>query len=146
MIDGYLKVAAITPKVRVADVEFNCNEICRCIDDAVVKKVKLIVFPELGITGYTCQDLFFQDRLLEAAKEALIKIAKRSQGVDALVFVGLPLAVDGKLYNVAAALCNGEILELCQKHVCLIITSSTKQGTFIQAESLIQLFKLVGKM
>lgn len=118
MIDGYLKVAAITPKVRVADVEFNCNEICRCIDDAVVKKVKLIVFPELGITGYTCQDLFFQDRLLEAAKEALIKIAKRSQGVDALVFVGLPLAVDGKLYNVAAALCNGEILGIVPK-TCL---------------------------
>ena len=115
MIDGYLKVAAITPNVRVADVEFNCNEICRCIEEAAGKKVKLMVFPELCITGYTCQDLFFQDRLLEAAKEALLKIAKHSQGVDALIFVGLPLSVDAKLYNVAAALCNGEILGIVPK-------------------------------
>ena len=61
MINGYLKVAAITPKVRVADAEFNCNEICKCIDDAAKEKVKLMVFPELCITGYTCQDLFFQN-------------------------------------------------------------------------------------
>ncbi|MBO6241185.1 MAG: NAD(+) synthase [Butyrivibrio sp.] len=115
MIDGYLKVAAITPNVRVADVEFNCNEICKCIDEAIGKKVKLMVFPELCITGYTCQDLFFQDRLLESAEEALLKIAKHSQGVDALIFVGLPLSVDAKLYNVAAALCNGEILGIVPK-------------------------------
>ena len=115
MIDGYLKVAAITPNVRVADVEFNCNEICKCIEEAAGKKVKLMVFPELCITGYTCQDLFFQDRLLEATKEALLKIAKHSQGVDALIFVGLPLSVDAKLYNVAAALCNGEILGIVPK-------------------------------
>ena len=115
MIDGYLKVAAITPNVRVADVEFNCNEICKCIEEAAGKKVKLMVFPELCITGYTCQDLFFQDRLLEAAKEALLKIAKHSQGVDALIFVGLPLSVNAKLYNVAAALCNGEILGIVPK-------------------------------
>ena len=115
MIDGYLKVAAITPNVRVADVEFNCNEICKCIDEAAGKKVKLMVFPELCITGYTCQDLFFQDRLLQAAKEALLKTAKHSKGVDALIFVGLPLAVDGKLYNVAAALCDGEILGIVPK-------------------------------
>ena len=61
MIDGYLKVAAITPNVRVADVEFNCNEICKCIKEAAGKKVKLMVFPELCITGYTCQDLFFHN-------------------------------------------------------------------------------------
>ena len=115
MIDGYLKVAAITPNVRVADIEFNCNEICKCIEEAAGKKVKLMVFPELCITGYTCQDLFFQDRLLEATKEALLKIAKHSQGVDALIFVGLPLSVDAKLYNVAAALCNGEILGIVPK-------------------------------
>ena len=115
MIDGYLKVAVITPNVRVADVEFNCNEICKCIEEAAGKKVKLMVFPELCITGYTCQDLFFQDRLLEATKEALLKIAKHSQGVDALIFVGLPLSVDAKLYNVAAALCNGEILGIVPK-------------------------------
>jgi len=115
MKDGYLKVAAITPKVKVADVEFNCNEICKCIDDAVKEKVKLMVFPELCITGYTCQDLFFQDRLLDAAKEALNKIAEHSQGMDALIFVGLPLAIDGKLYNIAAALSNGEILGFVPK-------------------------------
>ncbi|MCR5670178.1 MAG: NAD(+) synthase [Butyrivibrio sp.] len=115
MKDGYLKVAAITPKVKVADTEFNCEEICRCIDEAAAKKVKLMVFPELCITGYTCQDLFFQGRLLEAAKEALIKTAEHTKGVDALIFVGLPLAAGGKLYNVAAAICDGEILGLVPK-------------------------------
>lgn len=115
MINGYLKVAAITPKVRVADAEFNCNEICKCIDDAAKEKAKLMVFPELCITGYTCQDLFFQNRLLEMAQEALLKITEYSKGVDALIFVGLPFAIDGKLYNVAACLCNGEILGIVPK-------------------------------
>ncbi len=68
MIDGYLKVAAITPNVRVADVEFNCNEICKCIEEAAGKKVKLMVFPELCITGYTCQDLFFSGQMIASSK------------------------------------------------------------------------------
>ena len=68
MIDGYLKVAAITPNVRVADVEFNCNEICKCIEEAAGKKVKLMVFPELCITGYTCQDFVFSGQIIGSNK------------------------------------------------------------------------------
>ena len=115
MQDGYLKVATITPMVRVADVEFNTKEICNCIDEALAKKIKLLVFPELCITGYSCQDLFFQNQLLQRALEGLQKIVKHSQGADALIFVGLPLAIEGKLYNVAAAICNGQILGIVPK-------------------------------
>ena len=71
MKDGYIKVAAITPKVKVADVNYNVSEICKLIDEASAKGAKLIVFPELSITAYTCQDLFYQDTLLDKAKEGL---------------------------------------------------------------------------
>ncbi len=145
MIDGYVKVAAITPKVKVADVEFNCNEICRCIDDAVDKQVKLMVFPELCITGYTCQDLFFQDRLLEAAKEALLKIVKHTQGVDALVFVGLPMAVDGKLYNVAVSLCGGEILGIVPKTYLPNYNEFYEERHFHSGKELDAVIKIDGK-
>ena len=76
---------------------------------------KIIVFPELCITGYTCQDLFTHDVLLDASKEALLKIAEHTVDKDALIFVGLPFAVDGELYNVAAAVQDGEVLAFIPK-------------------------------
>lgn len=115
MKDGFIKVASITPRVRVADVDFNCREICECIDKAVDKSAKIIVFPELCITGYTCQDLFLQDSLLEAAIDGLIKIKKHTKKTDGLIFVGLPLAISGKLYNVAAVINRGRILGIVPK-------------------------------
>lgn len=69
----------------------------------------MIVLPELVITGYTCSDLFLQEYLLEQAKRALGTIAEETAEVDAILFVGLPLAYNGKLYNVAAVLCRGEV-------------------------------------
>ena len=118
MKDGFIKVAAITPEVRVADVTFNCEEICRRMQQAVEAGIKIAVFPELCITGYTCQDLFRQDRLLEEAREALVRITKFSGYMDCIFFVGLPLRVGGKLYNVAAAISRGRILGLVPK-TCL---------------------------
>ena len=76
---------------------------------------KIIVFPELCITGYTCGDLFLQETLLEGAKEALKDIAARTRGKDALIFVGLPLEKEGKLYNTAAVLHDGKILAFVPK-------------------------------
>ena len=76
MKDGFIKVAAITPKLRVADVQYNIGEIRKWIKEAGKESAKIIVFPELCITGYSCQDLFLQDELLEGAKEALIDITK----------------------------------------------------------------------
>lgn len=115
MKDGFLKVAAATPDIKVADVAYNTEKICMLIDETVKNGAKIVVFPELCVTGYTCSDLFTQDILLEDAKNALHTIAKYTEEKDALVFVGVPLAVDGELYNVAAALNQGKILGLTTK-------------------------------
>lgn len=115
MKQGFIKVAAVTPDVRVADVDYNTEKICQAIDEAAQERAKIVVFPELCITGYTCGDLYLQDVLLSSAKTALGKIAKYTRDKDMLVFVGLPLDMDGKLYNVAAALNRGEILGLTTK-------------------------------
>ena len=115
MKDGFIKVAAVTPDIRVADVTYNTEQICKLIDETVNEGAKIIVFPELCITGYTCSDLFTHDVLLEEAKDALKRIASYTEGKDALIFVGAPLAVDGELYNIAAALNHGEILGLTTK-------------------------------
>ena len=117
MKDGFLKVACATPRVRVADVDFNTEQICAQIEEAVGKGAKIIVFPELCITGYTCGDLFYQEELLSASRSALRRLTSftEKQGADALVFVGLPLEVEGKLYNCAAALQSGRILAFIPK-------------------------------
>ena len=115
MKDGYLKVAAITPDLKVADTTYNTERICEKIKECGALGVKVMVFPELCITGYSCGDLFLQDILLKKAQKSLKKIAKCTVGINAIVFVGLPVCVRGKLYNAAAALCNGEILGLVPK-------------------------------
>lgn len=115
MKHGFVKVAAITPDMRVADVVYNTEEICRRMEEAAEAGAKVLVFPELAITGYTCGDLFFQDALLNSAEEGLRTIIESSKGKDALVFVGLPFSHAGKLYNVAAAVNDGELLGLTTK-------------------------------
>lgn len=115
MKQGFLKVAAVTPKIRVADTRYNAEQICDGIRKAAAQGAKVIVFPELCITGYTCGDLFLQEKLLLEAKEALFKIAGFTKDFDSVVFVGLPFAYRGKLYNVAAAISRGEILGLVPK-------------------------------
>ena len=115
MKQGFVKVAAATPDIRVADISYNTEQICKLIDETVANGAKIVVFPELCVTGYTCGDLFFQDILLERSKEALNEIAEYTKDKDALVFVGVPLAINGKLYNVAAALNRGKIIGLVTK-------------------------------
>ena len=113
MYNGFVKVAAVTPEVKVADIEFNKKEIVKKIAEACAHGAEIIVFPELGITSYTCGDLFLQKTLLSRAVEALVYI--RDHVRNALVFVGLPFAFRGKVYNVAAALYKGRILALIPK-------------------------------
>ncbi len=115
MKHGFVKVAAMTPKIRVADPAYNAKEVCRGIEEACTNGAKIIVFPELCLTGYTCGDLFLQELLLEQTREALLKTVEATEGSDALVFVGLPLEKDCKLYNVAAAMQNGELLAFIPK-------------------------------
>ena len=116
MKDGFIKVAVATPEVKVADCGFNAEQTMQLLQKAEEQGVKVLVFPELGITGYTCGDLVFQDTLLENAKKKMWEIADATAGKDVFVFAGLPLMIKGKLYNVAAAIQNGELLGLIPKY------------------------------
>lgn len=112
MIDGFIKVAAATPKIRVADCEFNADSIIALMDKAREAEVNILVFPELCVTGYTCHDLFYQQTLLDGAVKALTRIVSASEGSDMLVAVGCPLVdfSNNKLYNCAVVFQNSEIL------------------------------------
>ena len=110
MKNGFIKVAAASPVIRVADADYNAQRVIEVIRSAAQKGVKVLVFPELTLTGCSCYDLFTHRVLLDGAREALLKVADESSAYDLLAFVGLPLAVGAKVYNVAAALYHGEIL------------------------------------
>ena len=115
MRDGFIKVAAVSPKIRVADTAYNSKVICEGIREAAREGAKVIVFPELGITGYTCGDLFLQETLLAGALEGLREIMTFTEGQDAIVFVGFPFAYNGKIYNAATALKGGRLLGIIPK-------------------------------
>ena len=115
MRDGFIKAGAATPKVKVADVSFNREQMTELAREAGRRGVKLLVFPELAMTAYTCGDLFGQRLLLDGAKKGLKEFAAGTADLDMLIFVGLPWAQDGKLYNVAAAVKGGKVLGLVPK-------------------------------
>ena len=114
--DGYIRVAALTPKIKVGDCVYNAEQIKKLIKDAYLNDTAVAVFPELCITGYTCNDLFLQDTLLYEAMEALRDIRDYTCDYKGmLVMTGLPYMYQGKLYNVVAAVMNGHILGLVPK-------------------------------
>lgn len=115
MFDGFIKIAAGTPEIIVADCEHNKNEIVALMKQAAEKGVKALALPELCITGYTCQDLFFQPRLLDCALNTLKEIVGESADMDMLTAVGCPLRFGGKLYNCAVIFKDGEILGVVPK-------------------------------
>ena len=115
MRDGFIKVAAASPSLKVGNPSFNKERIIDLMTEADRKGVKVLVFPELSITGYTAGDLFFQSALLDSATEALLEIAEASAALDVLSFVGYPLRYNGKLYNTAAAVKGGRILAFVAK-------------------------------
>ncbi len=111
----FLKVAAATPVVKVADCEYNANQIITLINECEENGAKLAVFPELCITGYTCGDLFLHKSLLDGAVRELQRITEVTKGKDVVVVVGLPMMKKQKLFNVAAIIQNGEILGIVPK-------------------------------
>ncbi len=117
MRDGFIKVAAATPKIKVADCGYNASEIIRLCREAAALGVKILVFPELCVTGYTCGDLFLQDTLIEAAAGALARIAQDTAELDMLIALGCPVRDQwsGKLYNCAAVLNRGRLRSLRPK-------------------------------
>jgi NAD+ synthase (glutamine-hydrolysing) len=124
---GFVRTAAVTPELVVADPAYNAAKIIEAMEEAALDGAKLIVFPELAVTGCTCGDLFTQTKLLDEAVEALLSILDASIGVDALVFVGLPWRVYGKLYNCMAVLNRGMLLGLVPK------TAISDKGDFCES-------------
>ena len=115
MKHGFIKAAAVTPEIKVADTVYNAERIILGIEEAAGNGAKILVFPELSITGYTCGDLFLQELLLRKAEEGLLAIAEHTRGIDALIFVGLPIRRENKLYNAAASIYEGKILGFIPK-------------------------------
>ncbi|MGN0817612.1 MAG: nitrilase-related carbon-nitrogen hydrolase, partial [Candidatus Coproplasma sp.] len=112
---GFIKACAATTDLKVADVQFNTQNIIKAINTAADNRAQLIVLPELSVCGYTCGDLFNQKRLLDGVVQSLKDIASATAGGRALVFVGAPLSVNGRLYNCAVAICGGKILGVVPK-------------------------------
>lgn len=115
MFDGFVKAAAASPDLKVADCTFNTQKIEEVMQEAYQQQVSLLVFPELCITGYTCSDLFLQESLHQAAWKSLLHLEAYSGGMKMVTVVGLPIAFEGSLYNAAAVLYNGEILGVVPK-------------------------------
>ncbi len=112
---GFFRVCCASPKVTVADCFTNTNNIISCIQEATKNGTRLIVFPELSITGYTCGDLFQQTTLQENAKKSLLRITESSKTVNAIILTGFPLPLDNALYNCAAVIFKGSILAVIPK-------------------------------
>ncbi len=115
MENGFIKVASATPKIRLADCEYNARQIIALMEQAAAQKVKVICFPELCITGYTCGDLFLHDTLIQGAEHGLRTILEATEALDLVAAVGLPVQCNNKLYNCAAVICHGELLGLVPK-------------------------------
>lgn len=115
MKHGFIRVAACSPHIRLADCNHNAEQIINNIEIAEKRKVKLIVFPELCVTGYTCGDLFLQDILLRQAMEQVKSIAGATKDKEIISVIGFPYERQGKLYNTAAVIQNGRILGLVPK-------------------------------
>lgn len=115
MKDGFIKVAAATPKIKVADPAYNTEEILKIIDETEKNGASILVFSELTISGYTCGDLFLQQPLLTECKNQLLRIVKATENKSMLVVVGCPIVIKQKLYNCAVVISDGSILGIVQK-------------------------------
>ncbi len=115
MRDGFIKVAAGTPKIRVADCRHNAEAIFTLMREAAEQGVRVLCLPELCLTGYTCGDLFLQDTLLKGAEEGLATILAATRNLDMVTALGLPVQFQNKLYNCAAVIQSGKILGLVPK-------------------------------
>lgn len=137
MKDGFIKVAAASPVIKVADTDYNADRIIECIAKAEAQGVKLIVFPELTLTGASCYDLVTHSVILKGAEKALVKVIEATTGKDILAFVGLPYSpAGGALYSCAAAISNGRLLglvprtEVCGTHYAKPAQLKVKVGGF----------------
>ena len=136
MKHGFIKVAAVTPKIKVADAKYNGQLIRTLMKDAEKAGARVVAFPELAITGASCGDLFYQSKLLKAAKEELMQIVSASEYYNAVYFVGLPYEINSKLYNVVAVISKGEVLGIVPKSY-LKDSRHFVSGTFLESEEVL---------
>ena len=115
MRDGFVQVAAVTPAIRVADVDYNVEACVAATRNAVAEGARVVVLPELALTAYTCEDLFWQDALLDAAVAGLARFVRETAELDALALVGVPVRAAAKLFNCAAVVSHGQLLGLVPK-------------------------------
>ena len=141
MKHGFVKVAAATPELRLADCNFNAKAALDIITDAHQRDVKLIALPELCVCGCTCADLFSQDLMLDKAMQALDNIVKGTKKLDIVAVVGVPLRINNILYNCAAVINKGEILGIVpQGYIsgsdelfrCRYFTAGCTEGLYIE--------------
>ena len=147
MLDGFVKAAAGTPEIRVADCEYNAAQCIGLMRQAAERSVKVLCLPELCLTGYTCGDLFLQDTLLRGAEQALNTVLEASRDLDLLTAVGLPVRDPwtGKLYNCAAVMCRGELLGLVPKIHLPNYGEFYEQRWFSSGEGADRLIELCGQ-
>ena len=130
---GYVKVCSATVPIKVADVNYNAGQIISAIKESYGKGSQVTVFHELCVSGYTCGDLFYQQALIEAVKNALVKICEESCGIKSLVFVGAPIEYGGRLYNCAVAISDGKILGIIPKTYLPNYGEFYEQRNFVKA-------------
>jgi len=129
---GFARVAVGVPVCRVADPAFNAAETIALARDAASQGAALVAFPELGLSAYTCDDLFHQRALLDACEAALAAIVDASRSIAATLVVGLPLRVEHQLFNCAAVVAGGRILGVVPKRTCRTTGSSTRRGSSVR--------------
>ena len=144
MKDGFIKCAAATPDLKVANCSYNADKIIGLINEAYTAGVKILAFPELCVTGYTCADLFLSKTLLDGAENALKAILSASAGKDIVAAVGCPLRVGGELYNCAVVLQNGKILGVVPKKFLPNYNEFYEMRWFTPADSQKREIKLFG--
>lgn len=133
----FIKVGSACPKTKVADVIYNVENICSCIDESYNKEVKFIVFPELCVTSYTCGDLFLTSSLLDKALDGIKTICERSINKDMLIAVGTPLVHNNVLYNCAFLIFEGKILGIVPKSYIPNYSEFYEKRWFTEAAMLI---------
>lgn len=145
MKDGFIRCAAAGIKVKVADPVHNTEAIIEKMRECAENGAKVVVFPELAVSGYSCGDLFLQEKLIRECRNALIKIVEESAALDAVFFVGLPFEYRGKLYNTAAAVSGGNLLGLVPKTVIPNYNEFCEARHFVKGQDKIEFVMIGGK-
>lgn len=143
---GFVRVGAVVPEIKVADTEFNSNEIIKQIEIAQNNKIQILCFPELSITGYSCGDLFHQEVLLENSIRALENIIEATSKLNIIIVIGMPIRIENQLFNTAVVIQSGDILGVVPKSYIPNYEEFYEDRWFTSGKDFVQRnIKLLGK-